>query len=128
MKKTIAISFLLIFLNTHTAFGQIMRFPVLIHHFLEHEKENKDLSFIKFLSQHYSTKINHPDNNHNDHEDLPFKSDHCQVIKVLTGDPIHLLSFSYSITEPDGTKNFIRNQSYCSDAFLNSIWQPPRFS
>src|SRR5690606_33774379 len=83
VKKVIAVFFLFILLTANTAFGQLLRLPTLVHHYLEHvEWDNSTL--FQFLSEHYATTINHPDDKHHDHEKLPFKAADLQVIQVVT--------------------------------------------
>jgi hypothetical protein len=127
VKRLIAISFLFIFLTANTAFGQILRLPTLVHHYLEHvEWDNMTLS--EFLSQHYAATINHPDDKHHDHQKLPFKVPVCDMSQVVTLVPQP--TFPICQINPDSVelkKPFYKQQDY-SNAYLNNIWQPPRFS
>ena len=127
MRRAIAISFLLIFLTTHTAFGQFLRVPVLVHHYLEHVEQD-NFSLFQFLSEHYTSKINHPDDQHHDHEKLPFKSTQNQTSQVVMTVPYPIFSFVQRILKTVEIKITIRNTQHYSNAYLNSIWQPPRFS
>lgn len=127
MKRVIAIPFLFIFLTANTAFGQLLRLPTLVHHYFEHvEWDNSTL--IEFLSKHYASTINHPDDQHHDHEKLPFKALDCQAIQVLTFIPQSTFSIAQIIFNTVEIKKPIFNQQNYSNAYLNSIWQPPRFS
>ncbi|MFN8333266.1 MAG: hypothetical protein U0T81_18960 [Saprospiraceae bacterium] len=63
MKRSGGFILLLIFLNANTAFGEIMRLPVLIRHYLEH-REQEQLSFSQFWASHYSRPIAHNDGQH----------------------------------------------------------------
>jgi hypothetical protein len=103
-----------------------MRIPTLIHHYFEHvEWDNSSLS--TFLSEHYSLHINHPDDKHHDHENLPFKTIHAGVHNVvITPQPQFCLS--QNVFFPTKTISLISNQLNYSNQYLNSIWQPPRFS
>lgn len=127
MKRLIAISFLFIFLTANTAFGQLWRLPTLIHHYWEHvEWDNATL--FEFLSEHYAMKINHPDDKHNDHENLPFKNINHSTFQVISIVPQPTFSISQIIPETIEIKKSIFHQQHYSIAYLNSIWQPPRFS
>ena len=127
MKRVIAISFLFIVLTANTAFVQLLRLPTLVHHYFEHvEWDNSTL--IEFLSVHYASTINHPDDKHHDHEKLPFKALECQAIQVQTFIPQTTFSIAQIIFNTVEIKKPIYNQQNYSNAYLNSIWQPPRFS
>lgn len=105
----------------------MLRLPTLIHHYWEHvEWDNSTL--LEFLSEHYAKEINHPDDKHHDHENLPFKAVDCQAMQVVTivSQPTFLIS--QIIPDTVEIKKSIRNQQHYSNAYLNSIWQPPRFS
>lgn len=127
MKATFTITFLILFLVTNTALGQILRLPTLLHHYAEHV-EWDNYTFYEFMSEHYAKKINHPDDSHNDHENLPFKATDCQIIPLIS-----LLAASTDfarLTTPTILKDeevslFHQN---ISSVYLSNIWQPPRFS
>jgi hypothetical protein len=53
MKKVIAMFFLFSFLSANTAFGEVLKLPLLIHHYIEHTQEDNDNSIIDFLAKHY---------------------------------------------------------------------------
>jgi hypothetical protein len=126
MKKIVTLSFLLLFLSASTEFGQLLRLPVLVHHYLEHRNQNNQ-SLADFLDEHYTGRINHPDDRHHDHERLPFKAE-CHAAQLVTIAPSAFFSFSkmpYVAVESVRTD---RDAQQYSNAYLNSIWQPPRFS
>ena len=116
-----------IFLTAHTALGQLLRLPTLVHHYLEHvEWDNSTL--LEFLCEHYAMKINHPDDKHHDHEKLPFKNLDFHTSQVMSIVPQATFSISQIIPDTVEIKKSIRKQQHYSNAYLNSIWQPPRFS
>lgn len=127
VKKVIAIHFLLVFLMANTAFGQLLRLPTLIHHYNEHVAWDNSTLF-EFLAEHYAATINHPDDQHHDHEKLPFKAGDCQPMPVVTIVSQSISLFTQVIPETISIKQSIQEQQFSSNAFLNSIWQPPRFS
>jgi len=69
-KKFITISLLALYLFCATEACQLLKLPVLISHFLEHQKINKSISFVEYLDLHYD---NNPDTQEHQ-EGLPFKS------------------------------------------------------
>lgn len=128
VKKVVAIFFLVLFLTANTAFGEVLRLPVLFHHYMEHVEWDNNSSLLRFLSAHYASKIAHPDDQHHDHERLPFKTSDCQATHIVTIVP-QLFSLSSEVVFISGdATQAMYSQPHCSDSHLNSIWQPPRFS
>lgn len=111
----------------NTSFGELLRLPTLIHHYFEHS-ELDNYNFIEFLSEHYSKQINHQDDKHHDHENLPFKSLNSQGSQLLTFITHSNYSVNFIYIETVEIKTAVLNEIPHSNTFLNSIWQPPRFS
>ncbi len=127
MKKVIAIFFLFSFLSANIAFGEVLKLPLLIHHYIEHTQEDNDNSIVDFLVKHYGKDINHHHNdNHHDHDNLPFKTINVHSIQVVYFHPL-FIKFSRQIAEKDLKIPILQQQNY-SNAYLNSIWQPPQAS
>lgn len=127
MKKIIPISFLFIFLTANTAFGQLLRLPTLIHHFLEHLEEGH-LSLFEYLSDHYAKEIDHPDTKHKDHQNLPFKTASSFTSNVMTIFNQITITIPHLFSENlDVKKSTFTLQKYLEGS-LCSVWQPPRFS
>lgn len=127
MKKVIVIFFLFSFLSANTAFGEILKLPLLIHHYIEHTQEDNDNSILDFLAKHYGKDINHHHNNsHHDHDHLPFKTINIHSAQVVYFQPL-FIEFSKQITEKDLKIPTLQAQNY-SNAYLDSIWQPPQVS
>lgn len=127
MKRIFAILFLFLFFTVNTAFGQLLRIPTLVHHFLEHvQLDNSTLE--EFITEHYAKEINHPDDKHNDHQNLPFKAldNHAMQVVISVSQPSFIITPVF--TAPVALNTPIRNQQHYTNAFLNNIWQPPRFS
>ncbi len=127
MKKLIAISFLFIFLCANTEFGQLMRLPVLIHHYLEHVELDQNESLINFLKVHYEQEINHPDDIHGDHQRLPFKTTdfHSVQAPVILPQVCFELPVVNERSDVQDKKVYSIEEHY-SFAHLKNIWQPPR--
>src|SRR5690606_23024908 len=127
VKRILAIFFLFTFLNANTAFGEVLKLPVLIHHYIEHSREDKDAAVFHFLVQHYSGNISHQhQGNHNDHEKLPFKTTdgHFSSLVSIVFPPFTVTSHNTIVTAD--LKIPVYSQHNYSNAYLNSIWQPPR--
>jgi hypothetical protein len=117
---------LLVFLQANTVFSQVFRLPVLVHHFLEHE-ENTPISFFDFLDIHYANQVDHPDDEHNDHQNLPFKT---QSIPLFYSKILYPTYFTLDLPGPKETVHdfgFAVFDHYLSVDYKN-IWQPPRFN
>jgi hypothetical protein len=128
LKKIIAISFLFVFLGTNTELHQLLRLPVLIHHFLEHHDQEPDESFADFLNEHYSDQQNHSGANHHEHDSLPFKTTDFAKTNVSLAfvNPTQfsisrLIIFQEKISP-------IYNRAFYSSAIVSHIWQPPKIS
>lgn len=127
MKRIVAIAFLLTFLSSNTELRQLFKLPVLIHHYFEHVELDENESLANFLKVHYEREINHPDDIHGDHENLPFKTTDCHTAHIpviLQPLQLEITSISEKIAVQD-TKIYSIEEHY-SFAHLKNIWQPPR--
>lgn len=102
--------------------------PRLIHHYNEHKTLDKEISFFDFLSMHYSGQISHADDEHHDHENLPYKKSDKHLFSIVSIRPV--LFFTLRIIEFNVLK--IHKLSFQSSnyfrGYITSIWQPPKFS
>lgn len=129
MKRLLAIFFLFTFLSANTAFGEVLKLPMLVQHYLEHTSEEIDVTIFKFLVQHYTEGENHDHReNHNHHDQLPFKAidGHFSSVVSIAASPSIVISNNTLVVTSIKLPAYSQ-QSY-SNAYLNSIWQPPRFS
>lgn len=127
MKNWCALFSLCLFLTAYTAVGQIFRVPTLIHHFLEHVAQ-EDSSLKKFLLEHYAQEINHADDQHGDHTKLPFKNiDKLNLQSIACSIYPQLPEFVWFPAILIPLKYSLPTQDY-SNAYLQSIWQPPRLA
>lgn len=126
VKRLIAISFLFTFLSASTAFGELLKLPLLVHHFIVHEKLENKVSFIDFLNEHYTNTAQHRDYDHHHHDNLPFKTTDKHLIQIVSDIP--MVSFKLEKKEYFSNKlkrPFAIADNY-SNNYLNKIWQPPR--
>lgn len=125
LKKLTAISFLLIFLFANTEIRQLLKLPVLIHHYLEHHDDDGGVSFADFLHKHYNEENSHPSTN-NEHEKLPFKSHDLGFTQttLVFQSPV---GFELQTDKPASTKEKISySEVFYSSSILSRIWQPPK--
>lgn len=127
VKRVIAFSFLLIFLTSSTAFGQLLRLPALIDHYVEHANLGEE-SVFEFLCKHYSQSIDHTHGANQQHEKLPFKTEGVHTIHFVTLAPQSIFTIPHLIPELVEIPKAVYKQQQYLNASLDSIWQPPRFS
>jgi hypothetical protein len=128
LKKLLAILFLSTYLLSVTELNQLIKTPLLIEHFIIHEKENPKLSFIGFLEMHYFNG-DPKDSDYQQDMRLPFKShDSCATFTFLSVPTLINQQDFKIILYPQIIKtNPLRDKNY-SSYHLKAIWQPPKFS
>jgi hypothetical protein len=71
MKKSVTIFLLVSMVSLQTPVGQLLKLPLLIEHFIEHQQQH-GVSLLAFLQDHYTE--NHHDADLPEDEQLPFKN------------------------------------------------------
>lgn len=123
-KNSIAILFLSILLCTNSELHQLLKIPVLISHFIEHKKEDPNISLLSFLKMHYQANPV-KDKDYDRDMQLPFKADNCNFLGLAFY--THKPSFEIINREEFIEQNrFDFYTPFSSAQVLNSIWQPPR--
>jgi|TARA_R110000868_G_scaffold177301_1_gene415654 hypothetical protein len=128
LKKSIAISFLFIFLCANTEIGQLLKIPTLIQHFTEHHDDDLDISFADFIDFHYNNDKQHSDTDkHDNHQNLPFKTINTNVNTILAFESQTAFSFrKLNIISLNRTVPF--SQDFYISSVFASIWLPPKLS
>ena len=126
MKNLIAIPFLFIFLFANTEIGQLLKLPVLLHHYLEHHDEEASISFTDFLHKHYTEENSHSSPN-KEHQRLPFKSHDCCMANIPIAYCVPA-AFSLKAEIPFSAKKeiFVFNVAFNLPSYFFRIWQPPK--
>ena len=130
MKRSIAISFVILFLCANTEMGQLLKLPNLLHHFLEHEKEHDadhNISFVEFIKIHYSDKQQHSYKDKQGHQNLPFKTITQNLNIVLAFQSLNPFSFRKLIAIFANISIPFTQEFYTSNVFA-CIWLPPKLS
>lgn len=127
MRKRIAILLLGLLLLTSMEFYQLVKLPILIEHFREHQALNPEMTFWSFWNLHYSK--GHPkDADYGRDQQLPFQtSDLIQVISSAGFIVPQIYGFNFSVEDTENPvftyyPGFI--PIYCS----TDIFQPPRLN
>ena len=127
LKKTIAILFLSIYLLATTEAHQLFKLPVVFQHFVEHQQEDSNISFLKFLDMHYmhgSPK----DADYDRDMQLPFKkSADCVSVMASAAVPNQLaIVLEYPVFFIQQEKIELDHNKPLSSC-LSNIWQPPKY-
>lgn len=124
-----AIFFLSAYLISTTELSQLLKFPVLVEHYVEHKEKNPEISIVDFLVLHYNNHLeNHPhDDDYDQDQKLPFIV-HTDILSFcFVYAPS--LSFDIKVMFPVNQKSKVLSfdDTFSDNNFLSSIWQPPRF-
>ncbi|WP_316818178.1 hypothetical protein [Pedobacter nyackensis] len=108
-----------------TELQELIKLPLLFQHYFEHKAINEDISFSRYLIDHYNS-VPHTDNDEERDSQLPFKS--VDKNSVLTS-PAVPPSDKFVIKMPTiivFNSLSIYNDDDVPAAFSGSIWQPPK--
>ena len=120
MKAAATIFFLVLTVSIQTPVGQLFKLPLLIEHFIKHQKQN-GVSLINFLDDHYFSS--HDDADLPEDEQLPFKNITFSSIgyAIVPG-----LSKGNVIAPLPVTKKVTFFETYAPQQHLARIFHPPR--
>ena len=121
MSRLLAISFLVLYINSNTEFHEMLRLPILLEHYSEHKQKVSDISFWDFLVMHYKSDVSHDA----DDNQLPFKDPAHSFTAPTLAIPIHkiMLSDTQLIAEVSHVSSY---QETFIASHLSDIFQPPR--
>ena len=123
MKRIVAISLLVLYINSYTELHELLRVPVLLEHYQEHREQVKDMSFVEFLCMHYKSDVSH-DNQDNQ---LPFKDADHAFTSSAPAIPIQKITLLESVPLTQVTHFSVYRSSNVAH-HLADIFQPPRIS
>ncbi len=126
MQKAICILFLGVYLFSSTELRQLLKFPLLIQHYIEHKEQDKNITIWKFLSIHYeeATVI---DIDYSKDQQLPFKStDGYSGSALGSFVPTAFYSLVEKTFKEESVQYIVSNEFLISSVYLSSIWQPPK--
>lgn len=121
MRRVTAIGMLVLHLGLFTELNELVRLPLLVEHFLEHQELVPEMSFFQFLAMHYKTDVAHDATD----MELPFKRcDHSVASPNFTF-PDQKIELTSGV--PNATPKFFSLYiSFIPSAGPNEIFQPPR--
>ncbi len=127
MKKAISLFFLFSFLSANTIFGDFLKLPLLIYHYVEHLQEDEEELFLSFLIEHYSDDIDQTHKNQKDsrHDNLPFKTIDTHIAQEAFLATPHLSVINTPVVSK--SKCLSQPMMIHSLECLNKIWQPPEY-
>ena len=120
MQRPVSILLLVLMVAIQTPVGQLFKLPLLIEHFIKHQKQD-GVSFIVFLEDHYSS--GHNDADWPEDEQLPFKCISFYNIgyAIVPGSIKAMVVHSFP-----SDKKLIVPDTYTPQQHLGSIFHPPR--
>ena len=120
MRNAASIFLLVVMVSTQTPIGQLYKLPLLIQHFIKHQKQD-GVSFVAFLDNHYSA--NHNDADLPEDQQLPFKT----FTLSNTGFAIMTPVIQTTVVVPLPADKLIMFRGiYVPQRHLASIFHPPR--
>ena len=123
MKRFLALSLLVLYINSYTEFHETLRLPVLLEHYAEHKQQVKDMSFWEFLVMHYKTDVSHDDQDNR----LPFKDKGHSFTAPVMALPIQKIVLIESTPLTEICHSSTYTEAYVT-SHLSDIFQPPRLS
>jgi hypothetical protein len=108
-----------------TSLNQVLKFPSLVSHFIEHKTLNSEISFLDFLSMHYWGE-DLDDNDDEKDMKLPFKKMDVQAANFLFIPVSSAFTFKTATTWADKTDYGPDQPQVHYNAALGSLFRPPR--
>ncbi|MBE7171642.1 MAG: hypothetical protein INR73_13710 [Williamsia sp.] len=115
--------FLVVWLDT-TSLNQLVKLPILVSHFIEHQQTRSGLTFVQFISMHYWGEDDNDNDNDRDMQ-LPFRKIDFNNMQAL---------FFPTVREPIVKQVYAPEKSVYLPAYysnwpnptLKALFRPPR--
>ncbi len=131
MKRLVFLFLLFQYLMVVTPFGEMLKLPLLISHYKEHNSVT-NIGVLHFLADHYLNHTNHkqtqqPKDDDKTNQGLPFKSIvfHSNLSGYNFQSLGHLSFVVPNSGEAPALPSEYKDINYTS-SYLGRIWQPPR--
>lgn len=125
VKKLLAIFFLSGYLFLTTELSQLLKLPVLIEHFAEHQEQDRNMSFIDFLVHHYGG--HEKDADYETDMKLPFMKNLSVPYLYPISAPGNLVPVFKPVYFAVAKPFFSYKDKGLIAAYLSAIWQPPKY-
>ncbi|MBV6442020.1 MAG: hypothetical protein DYG98_02330 [Haliscomenobacteraceae bacterium CHB4] len=122
MKRILIWVLILQFATGHNLLAEVVRMPLLLDHFRAHKTEAQDLSFARFLWQHY-WKISHSHSD-NSHAQLPLHCSHGIMAESMLPYPPEVV-FCPTIIASESSNRPVSDESFSPGEFSHSLLRPP---
>jgi hypothetical protein len=123
LKRFLSLSLLALYLTSFTEAHEVLRLPILLEHYGEHQLKVADLSFVEFLVMHYKTDVAHDEHDNQ----LPFKvPGHSFTVQAMALPIQKIIAF-----EKTPIITIVHSFCYTEASFsspLTAIFQPPKQS
>lgn len=123
LKKSIAIFLVSLYLLSISEFNQLLKLPLLVQHFIEHQMEDESLTFCDFLGMHYA-HVNQKNNDDAKDKKLPFKTNHANIISNFVA--LELAIDEIKINQSESQLTFANLICSIPLIYTSSIFQPPK--
>ncbi len=104
---------------------QLLKFPIMVQHFVEHRKEDPKISFTAFLRMHYADKMVIDDDFSRDMQ-LPFKTAEACCIATTVSMPAQWVSIDVPHPVVLQQEFFLFDEPVDYSLVHGDIFQPPR--
>jgi len=121
VSRLLAISFLILYINSNTEFHEMLRLPILLEHYSQHKKQVSDISFWDFLVMHYKSDVSHD----SDDNQLPFKDPGHSFTASTLALPIHKIVLKETMLLSEPVHSFAYSETFMA-SHLSDIFQPPK--
>ena len=124
MKRMLGILLLSAYLFTTTQFNQLLKLPVLIGHFFEHQEQDQNMSFVEYIVHHYGG--HEKDADYETDMKLPFMTA-SETLSLTFFAPNPTVFYSLKLVFPETKPQNSCYSLQLKSSYLSSIWQPPKF-
>jgi hypothetical protein len=122
MRKLSAIALLILFASTNEV-GQLLKFPLLISHYIDHFREENQ-SVYAFFHEHYVHHHGTTNKDRDEDDQLPFKTISVQQLSAAYVLPAFQIIHKPSI--PEGEKKLVLPSTFILTNYLKDIFHPPQ--
>ena|SRR5258708_7542867 len=123
VSRLLALSFLLLYINSNTEFHEMLRLPILLEHYNQHKQLASDISFWDFLVMHYKSDVSHD----SDDNQLPFKDPGHSFTASTLALPIHKIVLKETTTLTQSDHSYGYSETFIA-SHLSDIFQPPKIA